>query len=93
MNTKEVGCQKTLSKSDLEGCIEDAESTYGPMIKIEVAQGGTVVTLNRDEDSPGKRAVVIPDAEGTAVCPSGKSKVCTGEAYIGGVRQKVLVCR
>lgn len=93
MNTKDVGFEKSVSKSDLESCIEDAEATFGPLIKIEVAKGGTVATLNRDEDTPDEKASVVLDPERTAACPSGKAKVCTGEAYISGVRQKVLVCR
>jgi hypothetical protein len=93
MNTKDVGFEKGVSKSGLEGCIEDAEANFGPLVKIAVAKGGTVATLNRDDDSPTKKAVVILDPEESAVCPSGKTQVCKGEAYISGVRQKVLICR
>lgn len=93
MNTKDVGFKKGISKSDLEDCIEDAEANFGPLIKLAAAKGGTVATLNRDEDSPDKKAEVILDPERTAECASPKEEVCKGEAYISGVRQKVLVCR
>jgi hypothetical protein len=93
MNTKEVGALKSLSKTDLEAWLDDAEANFGPLIKIDCAENGTVATLNRDAASPATKAVIIPDPTGAAPCPGGKTLVCRGRAYISGVCVKVLVCR
>lgn len=90
MTTKTVGAEKSLSKSDLEAWLEDAEANFGPVTEINVAEGGTVATLNRDADSPATKATIIL---GKNPCPQPSKEVCKGRAWIGGVVMDVVVCR
>lgn len=87
------GAVKTLTLSGLAAWIEGKESLWGPLVKIEVAEGGTVGTFDDDQNPPDKAPTVSLDPAGTAACKTGRSKVCRGEAYISTVRQKVLICR
>jgi hypothetical protein len=87
------GALKSLTVSGLAAWIEGKESLFGPLVKIEVAQDGTVGTFDDAKDPPSKAPTVTLDPAGTAACQTGQSKVCKGEAYISSVRQKVLICR
>ncbi|HEX8193057.1 MAG TPA: hypothetical protein VF552_09165 [Allosphingosinicella sp.] len=87
------GALKNLTLSQLGAWIGGKEALYGPLVKIEVAADGTVGTFEDSEDPPAAAPSVALDPMGTAACSVGKTKVCTGEAYVSNVRQKVLVCR
>ena len=93
MITKEVGAEKGLTKSQLEARVDEYERTYGVLTKIACAAGGTVVTLNREVAAPAGKVVIKLDPEASATCDQGKTKVCTGSAYISGTCVDVLVCR
>jgi|GEM_PF-6880528 len=87
------GAVKDLTISGLAAWIEGKESLFGPLVKIEVAEDGTVGTFDDARDPPDKTPVVTLDPAQTAQCKVGQSQVCRGEAYISSVRQRVLVCR
>jgi hypothetical protein len=87
------GARKDLTLSGLAAWIGGKEALHGPLVKIEVAEDGTVGTFDDAKDIPEDAPTVKQDPAETAVCGSGQSRVCRGEAYISNVRQKVLVCR
>lgn len=93
MITKDVGELKSLSKSQLEARLDEDERTFGVLIKIDVAKGGTVATLNREVAAPAGKVKIKLDPEGAAQCDTGMAQVCRGRAYIAGTIMKVLVCR
>lgn len=87
------GALKSLTLSELTSWIGGKEALHGPLVKIEVAEDGTVGTFQNSDDPPAAAPGVKLDPQRSATCDVGKSKVCIGEAYISNVRQKVLVCR
>jgi len=87
------GALKNLTVSGLAAWIEGKESLFGPLVKIQVAEDGTVGTFDDAKAPPAKAPTVTLDPAGTAVCQASQTKVCAGEAYISSVRQKVLICR
>jgi hypothetical protein len=93
MITKEVGATKGLTKSELEARVNEDERTFGVLVKIDCAENGTVVTLNREVPAPAAKIAIKLDPQGTAQCDQGKTEVCRGRAYISGVCVKILVCR
>lgn len=93
MITKEVGAEKSLTLSQLEARVNEDERTYGVLVKIDCAANGTVVTLNREVAAPAGKVAIKLNLQGAAQCDQGKSKVCTGSAYVSGTCVDILVCR
>jgi len=93
VDTIRLGGEKGMSKSDLEQWIWGYENNTGPLKEIDCAEGGTVGTFEDGGDPPPRKAEVVIIAGGLGPCPSGKSEVCKGRAYISGVCMNVRVCR
>ena len=90
MTPTRLGAKKELSKTDLEDWIADTEAAIGPLMELEVAEGGTVGTFDADGAGWTKRATIKLDP---FQCDTGTTMVCDGEVYILSQIMKVRVCR